>query len=78
MLRRILLTSWTISAPFIGKPVSPGPLNSSAKKQRRVLETMVTSEGMCSLIVYVEFVMFSSCLKQYTGSLRIILEFEEM
>ncbi|XP_061581372.1 wolframin [Cololabis saira] len=28
-----------------GKPVSPGPLNSSAKKQRRVLETMVSSEG---------------------------------
>ncbi|XP_026186861.1 wolframin [Mastacembelus armatus] len=28
-----------------GKPVSPGPLNSSAKKQRRVLETMVTSEA---------------------------------
>uniref|UniRef100_A0A8C8DPQ0 Wolfram syndrome 1b (wolframin) n=2 Tax=Oryzias sinensis TaxID=183150 RepID=A0A8C8DPQ0_9TELE len=28
-----------------GRPVSPGPLNSSAKKQRRVLETMVTSEG---------------------------------
>ncbi|XP_067374362.1 wolframin isoform X2 [Channa argus] len=28
-----------------GKPVSPGPLNSSAKKQRRVLETMVTSES---------------------------------
>ncbi|KAM4554966.1 wolframin [Odontesthes bonariensis] len=27
-----------------GKPVFPGPLNSSAKKQRRVLETMVTSE----------------------------------
>ncbi|XP_061755764.1 wolframin isoform X3 [Nerophis ophidion] len=26
------------------KPVAPGPLNSSAKKQRRVLETMVTSE----------------------------------
>ncbi|XP_036933753.1 wolframin isoform X1 [Acanthopagrus latus] len=28
-----------------GQPVSPGPLNSSAKKQRRVLETMVTSEA---------------------------------
>ncbi|CAK6971934.1 wolframin-like [Scomber scombrus] len=28
-----------------GKPVSPGPINSSAKKQRRVLETMVTSES---------------------------------
>ncbi|XP_041799861.1 wolframin isoform X2 [Chelmon rostratus] len=28
-----------------GKPVSPGPLNCSAKKQRRVLETMVTSEA---------------------------------
>ncbi|XP_035524998.1 wolframin isoform X1 [Morone saxatilis] len=28
-----------------GKPVSPGPLNSSAKKQRRVLETMVTREA---------------------------------
>ncbi|KAM3612548.1 uncharacterized protein V6R79_010085 [Siganus canaliculatus] len=28
-----------------GKPVSPGPLTSSAKKQRRVLETMVTSEA---------------------------------
>lgn len=28
-----------------GKPASPGPLNSSAKKQRRVLETMVTSEA---------------------------------
>ncbi|XP_010733795.3 wolframin isoform X1 [Larimichthys crocea] len=28
-----------------GKPISPGPLNSSAKKQRRVLETMVTSEA---------------------------------
>ncbi|KAM6923960.1 LOW QUALITY PROTEIN: wolframin [Xenentodon cancila] len=28
-----------------GKPVSPGPLNSSAKKQRRVLETMVSSEA---------------------------------
>ncbi|XP_035506037.1 wolframin [Scophthalmus maximus] len=28
-----------------GHPVSPGPLNSSAKKQRRVLETMVTSEA---------------------------------
>nr|XP_057919795.1 wolframin [Doryrhamphus excisus] len=27
------------------KLVSPGPLNSSAKKQRRVLETMVTSES---------------------------------
>lgn len=26
------------------QPVSPGPLNSSAKKQRRVLQTMVTSE----------------------------------
>lgn len=26
-------------------PVSPGPLNRSAKKQRRVLETMVTSEA---------------------------------
>lgn len=32
-----------------GKPISPGPLNSSAKKQRRVLESMVTSEGMCSV-----------------------------
>ena len=30
-----------------GQPVSPGPLNSSAKKQRRILETMVTSEGKC-------------------------------
>ncbi|XP_069575911.1 wolframin [Brachyistius frenatus] len=28
-----------------GKRVSPGPLNSSAKKQRRVLETMVTSKA---------------------------------
>uniref|UniRef100_A0A672IDQ3 Wolfram syndrome 1b (wolframin) n=1 Tax=Salarias fasciatus TaxID=181472 RepID=A0A672IDQ3_SALFA len=28
-----------------GKPISRGPLNSSAKKQRRVLETMVTSEA---------------------------------
>ncbi|XP_068181515.1 wolframin isoform X2 [Antennarius striatus] len=28
-----------------GKPIPPGPLNSSAKKQRRVLETMVTSEA---------------------------------
>ncbi|XP_070693310.1 wolframin isoform X2 [Pempheris klunzingeri] len=28
-----------------GKPVCRGPLNSSAKKQRRVLETMVTSEA---------------------------------
>ncbi|XP_044061757.1 wolframin isoform X2 [Siniperca chuatsi] len=28
-----------------GTPVSPGPLNSSAKKQRRVLESMVTSEA---------------------------------
>nr|XP_046261389.1 wolframin [Scatophagus argus]XP_046261390.1 wolframin [Scatophagus argus] len=28
-----------------GKPMSPGPLNSSAKKQRRVLETMVTREA---------------------------------
>ncbi|XP_070819465.1 wolframin isoform X2 [Chaetodon trifascialis] len=27
------------------KPVSPGPLNRSAKKQRRVLESMVTSEA---------------------------------
>ncbi|XP_033949007.1 wolframin isoform X1 [Pseudochaenichthys georgianus] len=32
-----------------GKPVSPGPLNSSAKKQRRVLETMVTSEARCQV-----------------------------
>ncbi|KAF1384752.1 hypothetical protein PFLUV_G00123420 [Perca fluviatilis] len=30
-----------------GKPVSPGPLNSSAKKQRRVLENMVTSGAGC-------------------------------
>ncbi|XP_058506300.1 wolframin [Solea solea] len=28
-----------------GKPFSPGPLNSSAKKQRRVLETMVSNEA---------------------------------
>ncbi|XP_068596518.1 wolframin [Brachionichthys hirsutus] len=28
-----------------GKPISPGPLNSSTKKQRRVLETMVTSQA---------------------------------
>ncbi|XP_034545244.1 wolframin [Notolabrus celidotus] len=28
-----------------GKPISPGPLNSSAKKQRRVLESLVTSEA---------------------------------
>ncbi|XP_029368155.1 wolframin isoform X2 [Echeneis naucrates] len=28
-----------------GKPLSPGPINSSAKKQRRVLETMVTNEA---------------------------------
>ncbi|XP_068449958.1 wolframin isoform X2 [Clinocottus analis] len=32
-----------------GKPVSPGPLNSSAKKQRRVLETMVSSEDRCQV-----------------------------
>lgn len=38
-----------LSLVFPGKPVSPGPLNCSAKKQRRVLETMVTSEGMCGL-----------------------------
>uniref|UniRef100_A0A3Q3AKG9 Wolfram syndrome 1b (wolframin) n=1 Tax=Kryptolebias marmoratus TaxID=37003 RepID=A0A3Q3AKG9_KRYMA len=33
----------------------PGPLNSSAKKQRRVLETMVTSEGTWT-IIYIDFV----------------------
>ncbi|XP_056239592.1 wolframin isoform X1 [Seriola aureovittata] len=38
-----------------GKPVSPGPLNSSAKKQRRVLETMVTSEAS-SLVGLDDFV----------------------
>lgn len=38
-----------VSLVSTGKPVSPGPLNSSAKKQRRILETMVTSEGMCGL-----------------------------
>ncbi|KAM8910587.1 wolframin isoform 2-T2 [Spinachia spinachia] len=32
-----------------GKPVLPGPLNSSAKKQRRVLENMVTSEARCQV-----------------------------
>ncbi|XP_068570922.1 wolframin isoform X2 [Cebidichthys violaceus] len=32
-----------------GKPMSPGPLNSSAKKQRRVLETMVSSEARCQV-----------------------------
>lgn len=34
-----------VSFPYLGKPLSPGPLNSSTKKQRRVLETLVTSEG---------------------------------
>lgn len=28
------------------KPICSGPLNSSAKKQRRVLETMVSREGL--------------------------------
>lgn len=32
-----------------GQHASPGPLTSSAKKQRRILETMVTSGGMCGL-----------------------------
>lgn len=32
--------------PASGKPICSGPLNSSAKKQRRVLETMVSREGM--------------------------------
>lgn len=39
-----------------GKPVSPGPLTSSAKKQRRVLETMVTSEVAGSHVGLEDFV----------------------
>uniref|UniRef100_A0A1A8C3F0 Wolfram syndrome 1b (Wolframin) n=1 Tax=Nothobranchius kadleci TaxID=1051664 RepID=A0A1A8C3F0_NOTKA len=38
-----------------GKPATSGPLNSSAKKQRRVLETMVTSEA-CSHVGLDDFV----------------------
>lgn len=37
------------------EPVSPGPLNSCAKKQRRVLETMVTSKS-CSHVGLDDFV----------------------
>ncbi|TNN77706.1 Wolframin [Liparis tanakae] len=40
-----------------GKPVSPGPLNSSAKKQRRVLETMVTSDARCQLLKFPLFAL---------------------
>uniref|UniRef100_A0A1A8ML84 Wolfram syndrome 1b (Wolframin) n=2 Tax=Nothobranchius pienaari TaxID=704102 RepID=A0A1A8ML84_9TELE len=38
-----------------GKPATSGPLNSSAKRQRRVLETMVTSEA-CSHVGLDDFV----------------------
>lgn len=38
-----------------GQPVSHSPINSSAKKQRRVLETMVTSES-CSHVGLEDFV----------------------
>lgn len=51
-VNEVKLSNLTISLCFLehvatGKPASPGPLNSSAKKQRRILETMVTSEGAC-------------------------------
>lgn len=51
----VKLSNLTIGLCFLehvttGKPASPGPLNSSAKKQRRILETMVTSEGACAQI----------------------------
>lgn len=62
---QIILRDYVIRTTFIcnflnltGQAASPGPLNSSAKKQRRILETMVTSEGTCAL----NTAPFVSCL----------------
>ncbi|KAM9795095.1 wolframin [Neosynchiropus ocellatus] len=47
--------SLTLKSFSSGKPASPVPLNRSAKKQRRVLESMVTSES-CSHVGLEDFV----------------------
>uniref|UniRef100_A0A3B3ZQY8 Uncharacterized protein n=1 Tax=Periophthalmus magnuspinnatus TaxID=409849 RepID=A0A3B3ZQY8_9GOBI len=54
-----------------GQPVSQSPLNSSAKKQRRVLETMVTSES-CSHVGLDDFVEMTKKYAQGVAPSRVM------
>lgn len=54
-----------------GQPVSQSPLNSSAKKQRRVLETMVTSES-CSYVGLDDFVEMTKKYAQGVAPSRVM------
>lgn len=54
-----------------GQPVSHSPLNSSAKKQRRVLETMVTSES-CSHVALEDFVEMTKKYAQGVAPSRVM------
>lgn len=54
-----------------GQPVSQSPLNSSAKKQRRVLETMVTSES-CSHVDLDDFVELTKKYAQGVAPSRVM------